>query len=146
MIRKVRKGYERERVPTKVGTVSRTKQSFTDECDINKIVKRFQTTGAVGHLNVQRPIYADVSNMDGLQAAMEAVELAQDSFDGMHADLRQAANHDPVEFLRMMSTEEGREILATAGFEDEPREPVVEEPPAREVNPKPGAEETPVPK
>lgn len=142
-MRKVRKGFERERVQTAVGTVSRTKQSFADECDINKIVKRFETTGQVQHMNTRKPIYADVSNVVDLAASLAAVELAEDSFGALRSDLRQAANHDPVEFLRMMESEEGREILEGLGYTDEPRNDQPEEPPAREVTPTPEAVETP---
>ncbi len=142
-MRKIRKGFERERVQTKVGKVSRTKQSFRDECDINKIVKRFETTGQVQHMNVRKPIYADVSNVADLAACLAAVDLAEESFMALRSDLRQAANHDPVEFLRMMDSDEGREKLEALGYQDEPRNDVVEEPPARDVNPTPEAVETP---
>ena len=41
-----------------------TKQSFKDECDINKIMAKFQKTGALNHYAKHAPQYGDASGIE----------------------------------------------------------------------------------
>jgi len=139
---RTRKSFERERFTTAVGSVSRTKQSFRDACDINAIVKKFQTTGHLAHINVRRPSYTDVSNFEDLQASLEAIASAEAGFAALPSFIRAAADNDPLRLVEMLDSEEGIAELEAVGFVNEPREDVVETPPAGETPP-PEEKETP---
>jgi len=68
-----RKPYrEFERRPYIPDPVSRTKQSFADECEINNIMAKFQQTGVINHAAKHQATYG---NADGttFQEAMNIV-------------------------------------------------------------------------
>ena len=51
--KKFRKNYEvSPRNPVVFPEQGRTKQAFKDECDINNIMRRFETSGALPHMIV----------------------------------------------------------------------------------------------
>lgn len=93
----------RERVITDCGTVSLTKQSFKDECDVNLIVKNNAQTGMWAHLNKRQPTYGDFTQALGLEAAMELVHQAQTDFDELPARVRAECCNDPVQLLHKLA-------------------------------------------
>lgn len=132
----MRMPYDRERVVQPSGGISRTKQEYKDDVNVNLIVARFRATGNMTHLNRREPMYGDFSNPLDLQVQMEQVARAQQEFDTLPASVRQAAKNDPVTYLEMCLSEEGLDVLEAAGLPVEPREE--SEPRAREASPEPG--------
>lgn len=63
---------------------SLTRQSFTDECDIEKILRRFAENGGVfTHVNDAEPMYGDAASVGDFgahQARMLAARMQFDSF------------------------------------------------------------------
>ena len=57
-----------------------TKQSFKDECDINNILKKYETTGALPSLILENPQYGDYSNVPAYQDALNIVMKAEEQF------------------------------------------------------------------
>jgi len=53
-----------------------TRSSFKDECDVNKIVKTYQTTGMVNHVARVSPQYGDAPEIDFFQAMNVTADLA----------------------------------------------------------------------
>ncbi len=47
-----------------------TKQSFKDECDINRILARAQQTGVISHMAKHQPEYANFDDFDFLEAQL----------------------------------------------------------------------------
>lgn len=90
-----------ERLRTPVGSVSLTKQSFKDECDINLIMKRFEKTGAIEHLAKFGPQYADVSAMDFKQA-MDIVALGNSMWEELPVSVKQRCG-SPEGFLEFVN-------------------------------------------
>lgn len=78
--------------------VSLTKQSFADECDINKIVERFLHTGQLPQ-NVSLPQFGDYSQTLDYQTALNLVIEAQDAFMQFPHDVRARFSNDPAQFL-----------------------------------------------
>lgn len=80
---------------------SMTKQSFKDECDINNIVKRFEATGIVDHLNLKAAegVYQDLPDPIDLQGALDVSRHASEAFAALPAVLRAHFDNDPVKFL-----------------------------------------------
>lgn len=101
---------------TPVGTLSRTKQSDKDNCDINLIVKRHASTGHVSHLNPAAPQFGDFTGAGDLKTAMDQVAAAEDRFMELPPEVRRAADNDPFQLLAMLESEQGQTELEEAGL------------------------------
>ncbi len=92
-------GMRETRQPTYDGPEDRrTKQSFRDETDINKILKRAQKTGTISHLNQHQPQYADFSNFDFFANTLMLTQ-GREIFDDLPSELRNEFNQSPQQFF-----------------------------------------------
>lgn len=120
---------------------SLTKQSFTKECDINIIVKRFAKSGNIAHVNRRQPVYEDFSNAGSYMDALNAVNQAEERFMGLPAKLRARVNNDPTQLIDFVENEENWPELEEEGwFGPEPLDRV-EKPDLVEPEPEPKKEE-----
>jgi len=80
---------------------SMTKQSFKDECDINNIVRKFEATGQIDHINqaAARGVYQDLPSGLDLQAGLEMIRQAEEAFMALPAAARSEFDNDPVLFV-----------------------------------------------
>ena len=76
----------------------RTKQSFKDETDINKILSRAQKTGTVSHLAKHQPMYGDYANFDFVENERMLVK-AREIFDELPSEIRKEFRNSPGEFF-----------------------------------------------
>lgn len=78
----------------------RTKQAFKDECDINKIMDRYQKTGILPDTIHRVAQYIDATdpNFD-FQHAMEQVAQAKTMFENIPAAIRERFENDPAKFV-----------------------------------------------
>lgn len=128
---------------------SLTKQSFKDECDINNIVRKFETTGILDHVNqaAQRGVYEDLPSGLDLQAALNIKRQAEEAFLALPAAARAEFDNDPVKFVTAWEnpSEAQQERFIALGLATDNRPPkppaaspaVPEAPPA---SPAPGPE------
>ena len=89
------------------GDVSRAKQSFAEEVDINTIVRRFHLTGELPS-DVRVPQYGDFEAVFDFHSAMNVVAEAREAFDRMPADVRARFHNEPQEFLTFVLDEQNR--------------------------------------
>lgn len=82
-----------------------TKQSHKDECDINKIMARYQRTGVIDHVQKYGPVYADVSSADYV-SSMNLVKDAETMFAELPSTVRAKFGNDVVEFLDVVTDPE----------------------------------------
>nr|QJB19032.1 MAG: internal scaffolding protein [Microvirus sp.] len=92
-----------------------TKQSFRDECDINRIMSRYQDTGQLPNVNELPPQYLDATAFD-YQEHMQFIAGAQSMFEELPSALRNRFQNDPGEFLDFCSNEKNRPELAEMGL------------------------------
>lgn len=79
---------------------SRTRQEFADECDINVLMKRFEATGVVSHVNQREPMYIDVGDgVPDLRTAIDTVRAANEAFMSLPAAARAEFDNDPIRFV-----------------------------------------------
>ena len=97
--RVVRGPFDRTSVPTVVEGASLTKQSFRDECDINKLMSKYQKQGVISHVNVRPPQYGDFTNIVEYDAALRMVAAAQAAFAALPSAVRSRFDNDPAGFL-----------------------------------------------
>ena len=62
-----------------------TRDSFRDECDVNKIVENFMATGQLLHTNRLEPQYGDAPDIDFFDAACVHAEIASAEAEGKFA-------------------------------------------------------------
>lgn len=94
----------------------RTKQSFKDECDINRIMKRWQKTQVLEHVRDGMPSYGDFSNATDYKTAADAVKEANEAFMQLPANVRQRVNNSPAEFLDFIGDPDNRAELVELGL------------------------------
>lgn len=78
-----------------VGVENQTKQSFKDECDVNRIVNQFTKTGIVNHLARGKPQYGDMPDMDFHESACIAAEVASKSAEGVFEENTDSGTTEP---------------------------------------------------
>lgn len=77
-----------------------TKQAEAASADINTIVKRWMTTGALPvHLNQGIAQFVDVSEIPDYRGCLDVVIQAQKLFSELPSSVRQRFNNDPAAFL-----------------------------------------------
>ncbi len=108
----------------------RTKQSHRDECDINTIMRKFEKTGMVDHLNKYGGKYGDFTMVPpDYQAAVELVRAADEMFHTIPAKVRAAFNNDAGHFLAFVSNPENLEKMREMGLTKEKPPEIVKDPP-----------------
>ena len=106
---------------------SLTHQSFKDECDINRIMARYQATGLLPNLNETASQYLDCTAID-FQAHQEFIAGAFSAFHQMPSAIRSRFNNSPAEFFDFCSQEKNRPELAEMGLLRPITEPVIPNP------------------
>lgn len=90
---------------------SRTKQSFKDSTDINKILKKAQVTGSISHLNVNEASFGEFAGHD-LMEQMHRLERAQVLFDGLPSEVRNEFANEPSAFFEFVNHPDNVDRLA----------------------------------
>lgn len=93
---------------------SRTQQSYTEEADINYIVKQFGLTGQLPQ--VQAPVYADYTGITDFQSAQNAIRQAQEEFMQLPAHIRAKFDNDPQRLLEFVADDKNYEAAEAMGI------------------------------
>lgn len=109
----------RKRVVTQVVGESRTKQSFRDECDINRIMARYQNTGVLEFVQRREAQYADVSALD-YQEACNVVAGANSMFEQLPSALRARFSNSPAKLLEFLDDPSNRQEAVELGLVESP--------------------------
>lgn len=105
---------ERRRVQFACSGPSRAIQSAKDECDVNGIMRRFERTGLIDHVNRHSGGYGDFTNApQDYQSAVNQVLAAQDMFGRLPAGVRRQFRNDPGELLALVAEAEAGDQVAT---------------------------------
>jgi len=76
----------------------RTKQCHKDECDIVKIMARFDKTGTISHMAKYEAVYADFSDFD-FHEHTNKLTRGREIFDDLPAEVRREFNNSPAAFF-----------------------------------------------
>lgn len=108
--------------PTKVREgepVTRTKQAFKKECDINFIVSQYERTGEFPYVNPAEQAFGDVTGLE-FRAMVDTVNAAKDAFAALPAEIRTRFGNDPREFVDFCSDEQNKDELVRLGLAAKP--------------------------
>jgi phage internal scaffolding protein len=108
-------------------------QHFKDECDVNRILAKYQKTGLLDHVNRFQGDYADLSAVPDFQDSLNAVIDAQEAFMTLPSSIRKQFDNDPAQFLDFVHDPSNRDEMVKMGLAKAPSpkvapEPVVEPP------------------
>lgn len=102
---------------------SKTVQSFQKSCDINNIMRRYQKTGVIEHINRNEPRYG-IATGQTFKEAMDLLASAQAMFDELPSEARKHFNHDPAAFFDYINGVDGvkpdAQLLHDLGLTDNP--------------------------
>jgi len=94
----------------KVYNDGRTKQCHKDECDINKIMARFDKTGTISHLEKFEGVYGDFSDFD-FHEQTNKLTRGREIFDALPAELRREFSQSPAKFFEFVNLPENVDKL-----------------------------------
>lgn len=95
---------------------SLTKQSFAEDCDINTIMRRYQTTGTIDHVNRRQGEYGDFSSVASFQESLDIVLEAGQMFADLPASVRDRFGNDPANLLAFIADEANRDEAIKLGI------------------------------
>nr|AVQ10258.1 portal protein [Gokushovirinae environmental samples] len=112
-------------VDADVSGVSMTRQEFTEECDINAIMARYEKHGVWPMKpNDYVPMYVDFTTMpDNLQSAMLQMMDAEEAFMRLPAVVRKEFDNDPLRFVEYASDGNNIEQLRAWGLAEPEKAP-----------------------
>ena len=94
---------------------SLTRQEFSEECDINNIMARYEVTGVLP-VNSAQPMYVDFSAIPDFQDSMQLMIDAEAAFMRLPAVVRKEFENDPRQFVEFASNGENLEQMRTWGL------------------------------
>lgn len=120
---------------------SRTKQSQSDECDINKLMAKYQHTGQLTHINRSIASYGDFSTTDDYLSASLKLMAADRAFAELPAPIRAKFANNPKNFVAFVEDGDNYEEAFKMGLIDPEAIPVPRTQPPEEIPPEPPPEE-----
>lgn len=138
----VNKKIKRRPFSLPAGKDGRTQQHFRDECDVNRIVKRFSETGVITHLNKREGTYGFASSQSFQESAFIVAE-AKSQFESLPSGIRAHFENDPGKFLECVNDPEREAELIELGLIEPELEAVEEQPPEAPSEPPPAPPEEP---
>lgn len=111
-----------------------TKQSSKKECDIHEILKQYQKTGIITHIQSRQAEFQDLPAAMDYQEAIEVVRAAQEGFAELPSKVRERFANDPFNLLAALNDPKMRDELVELGILNAPRSPAP--PPAPPPAPK----------
>lgn len=95
----------------------RTSSEFAEDCDINTIVARYQSTGQLpDQAKAAAGRFGDFSQVPSYDEMYQKVIAAQEMFAALPAEVRKEFNNDPGLFVASADTPQGRDRLIELGL------------------------------
>lgn len=97
---------------------SKTQQHFKDECDVNKIIARYSTTGIIPDELIRsgEGVYGDFSNIEDFQTMQNKIIKARESFESLPSAIRRRFNDDPAQLIDFVSNKDNYDEAVKLGI------------------------------
>lgn len=102
---------------------SLTHQSFKAECDINNIMRKFEKTRLLDHVNQHQGSYGDYLGYEDYQTSLNQIRDAQTAFLTVPAKIRAQFENDPAKFLRFVQDPANADSMVQMGLARRPKTP-----------------------
>ncbi len=97
-------------IPKKDYSDGRTKQSFKDETDINKLLARAQRSGTISHLDKYSGQYGDFADFDFFETQLKLAQ-GREIFDALPSEIRDEFRQSPADFYKYVNDPENTDDL-----------------------------------
>lgn len=111
----------RNRVSLHTGTDTLVEQSQKNACDIHTIMKRFQETGSITHVNQKKPQFGDFSNLKDFQETQNTVARTTEYFESLPSGVRKQFGNSVSEFAVFMSDDANLDKAVEMGIVEAPK-------------------------
>ncbi len=127
--------------------VSRTKQCFTKDADINNIIAKHMKGGPLGsgEIATRQAVFADVSSGDSYREILDKTRTAQQAFEGLSSDVRSRFSNDVSKLLDFVCDEANRDEAIKLGLLPPDKAPEKEPAPDPDPDPTPKPDVDPKP-
>ena len=98
----------------------RTEQHHKQLCDINNIIRSYDKTGLVQHVNQAKAMYGDFTEVNEYQESLNLVLRAQASFDELPSAIRRRFANDPGAFMEFVTNPENLDEMIKLGLANPP--------------------------
>lgn len=122
--RKIRSAYDDERY--RVGIDFRdeegnrqpamTEQCHKKECDIGHILKKYDKTGLLTHVNNTKAEYGDFTEVGDYKESLNKIIKAQDSFMELPSEIRKKFGNDPGNYIEFVTNPNNKEEMIDLGL------------------------------
>ena len=92
-----------------------TQQNHKKETDVNEIIKKYDKTGLIVHINKIEARYGDVTGLD-FKAAQDLVTNSLQMFKELPPEIRKRFNNSPMELYEFMENEGNRDEAIELGL------------------------------
>ena len=99
-----------------VGEETMTQQHMAESTDINHIMKRYEQSGLLEHVNQYQGEYGDFTVMPDFHTAMNKIKEAEDMFLTIPASIREKFDNDPGKFVEFATNSENLGELREMGL------------------------------
>ena len=103
---KFRTPYDEQRNAVSIsfeGTETLTEQHHKDRCQVLNIMKQYDRTGLISHVNRSAGEYGDFTVVNEYQENLNMVIAAQDSFAQLPSSIRSEFSNDPGTFFEFVT-------------------------------------------
>jgi phage internal scaffolding protein len=107
------------------GYTGKTEQSHKKMCEIDNILRQYDKTGLITHVNEAVAQYGDYTEINEYQDSLNMVIEAQSAFGDLPAHIRKKFGNDPGLFFEFATNPENKDELIELGLANAP---IVEKP------------------
>lgn len=97
-----------------------TEQCHKDMCNIDNIMRQYDKTGLITHVNNAVADYGDFTEVNEYQESLDMVMEAQSAFDELPSHIRKKFGYDPGAFFEFATNPENKEELIDLGLANKP--------------------------
>jgi len=115
----IRSAYGEKQKVTITTLDARTEQCHREECDINKIIAKYDRTGVLNHVNDFEARYEDLTGLD-YQTMLNTVANANSMFEGLPSEIRNQFDNEPQKFISFMDDENNNNAMYEMGLKQRP--------------------------
>lgn len=105
-----------KRVQTINEEPSMTDAQYTEDTDVNHIMRRYQKTGLITHISQKQGVYADVSDIPDLIQANQIAKDAMDAFMRLPSEVRLKFKNNPEEMINFLKNPQNHKEAVTLGL------------------------------
>lgn len=107
--------YQR-RSPHASGGEPMTEQSHKETCDIHTIMRRYEKTGVIEHVNTRGAEYANYVGAPDFKQAMDYIANAHSLFESVPSHIRDQFENDAGKYLDFMTDENNIQAIKDLGL------------------------------